>query len=548
MRYLIWIWMAWLLPWGGVGAQTAVPGAPGGTSATAPASSAGAVAASEVVLLNRTIFEFRAAHTGISAQDRAKRAYARIRQQLEQPGAHAVSIAHDSAGRLVQLDGATSFVVTPADIDPALDETLDASAQRAAAALRLVVQEHAQAHSWDFLLHALGWTLVASTIAGLTLWAGYRARGWLTLRLIHTSSEHVHRLKVAGVPLLRRDRAVWAVRALVQGLYRLLVLVVLVEWLGYVLLQFPFSRSWGESLSVWLLEVLQRGLVFLADIVPELAIAVIILYCTHAATRALARFFAMVQDASVQLQWLDADMAAPTQRIATVLVWVFGVAMAYPYLPGSQTEAFKGLSVLMGVMVSLGASGMVGQAVSGMILTYGRIYRKGEYVRLGDHEGTVTELGAFTTRLRTGMGEEVTISNSSILAGTTKNYSRAVKGPGFVLDTMVTIGYDTPWRQVHAMLIEAAQMTEGVLNEPQPQVFQTALSDWYPQYRLVCQAIPAQPRPRAQLLSALHANIQDVFNRYGVQIMSPQYFEDPPEPKLVPPEKWYTPPAKPPNA
>ena len=544
MRHLIWMWMAWLLPWGLANAQPSNSAAPVGVAA---ATTATAPAAAEVVVLNRTVFEFRAAHTGISAQDRAKRAYARIRQQLEQPGAHAVSIAHDSAGRLVQLDGATSFVVTPADIDPALDETLDASAQRAAAALKLVAQEHTQAHSWDYLLRALGWTLLASTIAALTLWAGYRARGWLALQLIHTSSEHVHKLTVAGVPLLRRDRAVWAVRALVQGLYRLLVLVVLVEWLGYVLLQFPFSRSWGESLSVWLLEVFQRAVAFLADIVPELVIAVIILYCTHAATRALARFFALVQEGSVQLQWLDADMAAPTQRIATVLVWVFGLAMAYPYLPGSQTEAFKGLSVLMGLMVSLGASGMVGQAVSGMILTYGRIYRKGEYVRLGEHEGTVTELGAFTTRLRTGLGEEVTISNSSILAGTTKNYSRAVQGPGFVLDTTVTIGYDTPWRQVHAMLIEAASMTEGVLHNPQPQVFQTALSDWYPEYRLVCQAIPAQPRPRALLLSALHANIQDVFNRYGVQIMSPQYFEDPPEPKLVPPEKWYTAPAKAPR-
>ena len=195
-------------------------------------------------------------------------------------------------------------------------------------------------------------------------------------------------------------------------------------------------------------------------------------------------------------------------------------------------------------MVSLGASGMVGQAVSGMILTYGRIYRKGEYVRLGEHEGTVTELGAFTTRLRTGLGEEVTISNASILAGTTKNYSRSVKGAGFVLDTTVTIGYDTPWRQVHAMLIEAAQCTEGILQEPSPVVFQTALSDWYPVYRLVCQAVPSEPRPRALLLSALHANIQDVFNRYGVQIMSPQYFEDPAEPKLVPADKWYAAPAQ----
>ena len=249
----------------------------------------------------------------------------------------------------------------------------------------------------------------------------------------------------------------------------------------------------------------------------------------------------------MQLQWLDADVAAPTQRIAKVVVWLFALAMAYPYLPGSDTEAFKGLSVLVGLMLSLGASSLVGQAASGLILTYGRVFRKGEFVRVADHEGTVTEMGMFTTRIRTGLGEELTVSNASILAGTTKNYSRAVMGTGFVLDTAVSIGYDTPWRQVHAMLIEAAGRTSGVLNDPAPQVFQTALSDWYPVYRLVCQAIPEEPQPRAMILSQLHANIQDVFNEHGVQIMSPQYVADPREPKLVPPGNWYAPPTSKPG-
>ena len=219
--------------------------------------------------------------------------------------------------------------------------------------------------------------------------------------------------------------------------------------------------------------------------------------------------------------------------------------MAYPYLPGAQTEAFKGLSVLVGLMISLGSSNLVSQAASGLILTYGRVFRRGEYVRIGQHEGTVTDMGLFATRIRNGLGEELTLSNAAVLNESTKNYSRAVKGHGFVLDTTVTIGYDTPWRQVYALLEEAARRTPGVLVDPAPQVFQTALSDWYPQYRLVCQAIPSEPRPRALVLSVLHANIQDVFNEYGVQIMSPQYFEDPATPKIVPPEKWYAPPAKP---
>jgi len=196
------------------------------------------------------------------------------------------------------------------------------------------------------------------------------------------------------------------------------------------------------------------------------------------------------------------------------------------------------------LMVSLGASGLVGQAASGMILTYGRVFRRGEFVRVGEHEGTVVELGLFATRVQTGLGEELSLPNSLIMAAVTKNYSRTVKGAGFILDTTVTIGYDTPWRQVSAMLVEAAARTPGVLADPPPRVFQTALSDYYPEYRLVCQAIPAGPRPRAEVLSALHSNIQDVFNEYGVQIMSPHYYLDPSEPKVVAKENWFAPPAK----
>ena len=125
-----------------------------------------------------------------------------------------------------------------------------------------------------------------------------------------------------------------------------------------------------------------------------------------------------------------------------------------------------------------------------------------------------------------------------------KNYSRTVAAPGFVLDTVVTIGYDTPWRQVEAMLVEAALRTPGVIAQPRPRVFQTALSDFYPEYRLVCQALPSEPRPRAEVLSALHAHIQDVFNEQGVQIMSPHYLGDPAEPKLAPRKPDPAPPAR----
>ena len=513
-------------------------------SAGAPkANAVSAETSGKLVLFSRPVFSFRGTLMGVAAPDRAKRAHARIHDQLELPGSHAVSTKADALGIEVRIDGATSFVVTPGDLDPAREETLDQAAQRAAAALTIAIRETAESRSLETLTRALALAMAGTALYGALVWVAARARRALVRQLVEVTQRHTAKLQVGGMALLHRDRMTRMVRAVLTLAYRLLVLLMTVEWVSFVLRSFPFTRAWGESLNSFLLSLAMPVITAAMGAVPELLTALLIFYLAYLVTQALERFLSNVQSGAVQLQWLDADVVAPTQRIAKVVVWLFALAMAYPYLPGSDTEAFKGLSVLVGLMLSMGASSLVGQAASGLILTYGRVFRKGEFVRIADQEGTVTEMGIFTTRIRTGLGEELTISNASILGATTKNYSRTVHGAGFILDTTVTIGYDTPWRQVHALLIEAARRTEGVAHDPAPQVFQTALNDWYPVYRVVCQATPTEPRPRALLLSALHANIQDVFNEYGVQIMSPQYFEDPKEPKVVPPSDWYPAPA-----
>jgi small-conductance mechanosensitive channel len=177
-----------------------------------------------------------------------------------------------------------------------------------------------------------------------------------------------------------------------------------------------------------------------------------------------------------------------------------------------------------------------------------RAFRKGDYVRIGDTEGTVTDLGIFATRIRTGLGEEITLPNATVMATSTKNYSRVIEGVGYVVDTVVTIGYSAPWRQVHAMLEEAASRTPDIAKKPAPIVRQTALSDFYVEYRLVAYSLVESPMGRADLLNRLHANIQDVFNEHGVQIMSPHYEEDPNEPHVVPRDRWFLAPAKPPGS
>ena len=501
------------------------------------------VAVDKLVLFSRPVFAFRGALMGVSAHDRAMRAHARIHDQLELPGPHVVSSKANPLGIEIQIDGSTSFVVTPGDLNPAREETLEQAAQRAAADLAVALRESAESRSVETMTRALALAMAGTALYSALVWLVFRARRALLRNLMAMTDRHAAKLHIGGMALMRRDRMASAVRLLLTLVYRVLVLLMTVEWVSFVLRSFPFTRAWGESLNSFLLSLAMPVVTAAMGAVPELLTALLIFYLAYLITQALERFLSHVQSGAVQLHWLDADVVAPTQRIAKVVVWLFALAMAYPYLPGSDTEAFKGLSVLVGLMLSMGASSLVGQAASGLILTYGRVFRKGEFVRIADQEGAVTEMGIFTTRIRTGMGEELTISNASILGATTKNYSRTVPGAGFVLDTTVTIGYDTPWRQVHALLIEAAGRTEGVALSPAPQVFQTALNDWYPVYRVMCHAIPAEPRPRAMLLSALHANIQDVFNEYGVQIMSPQYFEDPREPKVVPPAKWYPAPA-----
>jgi small-conductance mechanosensitive channel len=269
--------------------------------------------------------------------------------------------------------------------------------------------------------------------------------------------------------------------------------------------------------------------------VPGLTVAVLIFLLARLATRASGLFLERVARGETLLGWLDADTARPTRRLVNVVIWLFALAMAYPYLPGSHSDAFKGVSVLAGLMLSLGASGVVGQAMSGFSLMYSRSLRVGEYVKIGETEGTVAELGLFATRIHTGMGEEVSLPNTVIFSHPVRNFSRLVQGGRFVLHTAVTIGYSTPWRQVHAMLLEAARRTPGVAQEPPPTVVQTALSDFYVEYRLCAQSSQAVAQRRAEAMSALHANVLDVFNENGVQIMSPHYRSDPPDAQVVPP-------------
>ncbi len=501
-----------------------------------------------VRVANRTVAVFRSPFLGMSPQERARRTEGALRDGLAAAREGRVTVEVIPQGRVVMIDGSLAIVLTPGDADPIRGETLEAVAQRAARTVELLVAESREARDTGLLLRAAGMAAAATVVAFGAAWALWWLRAAFGRRLAALAQRQAQRLQVGGTALVLESRVEWLVSRLVSLGYWVLMAILLVEWLAFVLERFPYTRPWGEQLIAYVAGVAARIGGAMLDALPDLFVAVVIFLLARLSVRTLARVFERVESGQFRFGWLDRDTTRMTRRLVSAGVWLFALAMAYPYLPGSSTEAFKGVSVLVGLMLSLGASSIVGQAASGLILMYTHTLRVGEFVRIGDSEGTLIELGLFSARIRTGLGEELTLPNSMIIGNVTRNYSRAVHGHGFIVDTTVTIGYDTPWRQVEAMLVAAALRTPGVLASPPPRVFQIGLSDWYPEYRLVCQAVPTEPRPRAEVMSMLHANVQDVFNEYGVQIMSPHYFTDPADAKTVPPSRWYAAPAVAPPA
>ncbi|HEX7250034.1 MAG TPA: mechanosensitive ion channel domain-containing protein [Burkholderiales bacterium] len=492
-----------------------------------------------VVIANRTIIELRGPIAGYSAEERAQASVARIEAALEADPKAEVSFSDHEGGTRVRVAGRHAFLITRIDIDEAAGETTQLVAAEAAKRLERAILEWREQRSPRDLATAAGLAAAATLLYGLLLWLIYRVNRWAGLRVAAAAESRARRLNLHGVNRL-------ASRA-VTTLAWLLALALTTAWLAFVLERFPFTRAWGERMELNLLDLAKQVLLAVVGAAPGLVVVAIIFVVTKAVIGLGQAFFDRVEAGQIQVKWLSEDTVQPTRRIFAFVAWLFALAMAYPYLPGASTDAFKGVSVLVGLMISLGGASVIGQAFSGMILMYSRVFRAGDYVRIGDSEGTVTQLSMFTTHLRTGMGEEITLSNSAVMAATTKNYSRAVPGTGYVVDTVVTIGYGTPWRQVEAMLLEAARRTGDIAEKPAPIVRQTALADYYVEYRLVAYTPLQKPAPRLEVLHRLHGNIQDVFNEYGVQIMSPHYVLDPKSPQVVPKDQWFAPPAQAPK-
>ena len=493
---------------------------------------------------NRQIVTLRADVLGATPAERVESVVERVGAVVAAGGPLKVSTRAIPEGAAVLVDGRLIFRVLNGDVDPEADETAQQVASAAAATLQLALDEKREAHDSRAILRGIGVTILATALLLAALWGLRRAYAWASRRLGAFAERHSERLtSTLGHQVTGQLGLARLVVAPVRLLAVLIGLLVVYEWLGVVLKQFPYTRPWGETLLAKLLdgigEIVLKGM----EAAPGLLFVLLILLIARFFVRVVKTFFEGVAQGRVQVGWVDDSTARPTGKLFTTAIWLLALVAAYPYFPGSGSEAFKGIGVFVGLMLSIGSSGVVNQAVSGLMLMYTRSFRTGEFVQVGETEGTVREIGFLTTRIETLRHEQVTIPNAVIVGNVTRNFSRFQERGGIRVPTKVTIGYDTPWRQVRAMLQVAADRTTGLVRDPPPRILQTALLDHAVEYTmLVCIADPTQ---RLLVLGELHGHILDVFNEYGVQIMSPVYEADPEAPKLVPRAEWFKAPAPP---
>jgi small-conductance mechanosensitive channel len=387
------------------------------------------------------------------------------------------------------------------------------------------------------VLLALVRTAIVLVALALVIWLFRK----LDKLLERSFKRRIRKLEAKSMRIVQSEQVWRVVRTIFILIKVVLVLFLVYFFITRVLELFPWTRYVGNQLLEMVIDPLQLIGSSLIGYLPSLFFLAILFLVARYLLKLIYSFFEAVSRENLRLANFEAEWAWPTYRIVRLVVIIFALVVAYPYIPGSDSQAFKGISLFVGVLLSLGSTSVISNIIAGYTMTYRRAFRVGDRVKIGQTIGTVTEIRLLVTNLVSLKNEKIVIPNSTILNSEIINYTSMLEDKGIILHTSVGIGYEVPWRQVEAMLLEAARRTDGLSTDPKPFVLQKALADFAVTYELNAYCRDEKSIPL--MYTELHRNIQDVFNEYGVQIMTPNYVADTPEPKIVAPEEWYAEPA-----
>ena len=353
----------------------------------------------------------------------------------------------------------------------------------------------------------------------------FRLTNWLfrklKVRILRLKDTKIKPVSIQGYELLDAQKQANLLVFLASvGRYILMGLQLLFT-VPLIFIIFPQTEGLAYRLLGYIWNPIRGIFVGIIDYIPKLFTIIVIWYAVKYLVRFVLYLAREVEGGRLKINGFYPDWAMPTFHIIRFLLYAFMIAMIYPYLPGSNSGVFQGISVFVGLIVSLGSSTVIGNIIAGLVITYMRPFKIGDRIQLNDTTGNIIEKTPLVTRIRTPKNEVVTVPNSFVMSSHTVNYSTSAREYGLIIHSEVSIGYDIPWRKVNELLIDAALNTPGVVDDPRPFVLETSLSDWYPVYQVNAYIKEANKMP--QIYSNLHQNIQDKFNEAGIEIMSPHY-------------------------
>jgi len=509
----------------------------------------GAAATSEAELVTapveidgQVLFRVRGA-SSFPAEQRAAAIRNRIEAVAADPSIRSDMLRSVDSENLTTLLAGDQFLMIVTDADARLEQLTRSYLVRVhMTRIRQAIDNYRNMRNRDVLLRGFLYALAATALLVLGIVLLLRLRNRFEEFLDKRVKNRIRSLVIQSFEIVRAEHIWVAIQGMLYSLRVAAILIVSFVYLDYVLTLFPWTRGLANRLMDLITTLLTRMGKAVVDTIPNLLTLFILFSFFLFALRLLRLFFNAIAQEKVKLSGFNADWAPPSYKIARFMLIAFGLIVAYPYIPGSGSAAFKGISLFVGVVFSLGSTSLVSNIIAGYMLIYRRAFKIGDRVKIGDVTGDVTEIRLQVTHLRTIKNEEVSVPNSQILSGNVVNYSSLAREKGLILHTTVGIGYETSWRQVETMLLMAAERTAGLPRAPSPFVLQKELGDFAIIYEL--NVYTDNPQEMMKRYTDLHREILDVFNEYGVQIMTPAYRSDTPEPKIVPQEKWYAPPAK----
>jgi small-conductance mechanosensitive channel len=477
---------------------------------------------SPVSLDGKALFLVRERVLAFSPADRAKAISDKLAKLVKDPLLRPDSVTTADSDTTTDIVAGDTIIMSVTDRDAKAEgKSRQETAREFADQIRAAMEQHNRKFSTHSILLGSLYAFLVSAVLFALLVAFRRLFPKLYTRIDALKGTRIPTIRIQSFEILHADRIVALIIGAARGVRVVLTIALFYFYIPIVFSFFPWTSGFAARIFHYVYTPFFAIGHAVGNYLPNLFFIAVIGVVTHFVIRFTRLFFAEIGKGTISLPGFYAEWAEPTFNIVRFLIIAFALVVAFPYFPGSDSPAFKGVSIFFGVLFSLGSSSAVANIIAGVILTYTRAFKIGDRVQIAETIGDVSEKTLLVTRIRTIKNVDITVPNAMVLGSHITNFSSSARDYGLILHTSVTIGYDAPWRKVHELLIAAAAATEHILELPAPFVLQTALNDFYVSYEL--NAYTDRPHQMMNIYSDLHQNIQDRFNEAGMEIMSPHY-------------------------